>query len=244
MWKKFYFEDEETDYSISDRGEVRKDSSNYILSQSSQQDYKFVTLLINGKQKRMRVHRLVAQTFIENLDNKPYVNHINGCKSDNYVENLEWVTPSENTRHAVATGLMNNNRKKAVIQYNLNGEKMLVFESATDAAKQTSTSQSKITMCCKRQRETANDYQWRYADDPIQDVKKIQKRFITGKKVAKCDEEGNILEIYPSFREAARAVDGTSSAISRVCSGTNIRHKGYKWKIVEDIAQEEILFSS
>ena len=101
MWKKFIYEGQETDYSVSTEGEVRKDTTNYILSQSSQQDYKFVGLIINGKQKRMRVHRMVALTFIDNPDNKPYVNHINGNRSDNNVDNLEWVTPSENTQHAV-----------------------------------------------------------------------------------------------------------------------------------------------
>ena len=239
MWKKFIYEGQETDYSVSTEGEVRKDTTNYILSQSSQQDYKFVGLIINGKQKRMRVHRMVALTFIDNPDNKPYVNHINGNRSDNNVENLEWVTPSENTQHAVDTGLFKSGSTRAVIQYNLNGEQMATFESATEAARQTGGSQSKITMCCRRQRDSANDYQWRYYDD-IQDVQKIEKKFITGKKVAQCDEEGNILKIYPSFKEAARAVNGTSSAISRVCSGTNIRHKGYKWKLVEEIVQEDI----
>lgn len=241
MWQKYYYEGIETDYSVSTEGEVRKDTTNYMLSQSTQQDYKFVTLFLpDGKAKRMRVHRIVAETFIPNPENKPYVNHINGNRGDNNVENLEWVTPSENTQHAVATGLMEGGgRKKAVVQYNLNGERMVTFESASEAARQTGGSQSKITMCCRRQRESANDYQWRYYDD-VQDVKKIEKKFITGKKVAQCDEAGNILHIYNSFKEAARAVDGTSSAISRVCSGTNIRHKGYKWKLVEEIVQEEI----
>ena len=239
MWKKFIYEGQETDYSVSTEGEVRKDTTNYILSQSSQQDYKFVGLIINGKQKRMRVHRMVALAFIDNPDNKPYVNHINGNRSDNNVENLEWVTPSENTQHAVDTGLFKSGRARAVIQYNLSGEQMATFESASEAARQTGGSQSKITMCCRRQRDSANDYQWRYYDD-IQDVQKIEKKFITGKKVAQCDEEGNILKIYPSFKEAARVVNGTSSAISRVCSGTNIRHKGYKWKLVEEIVQEDI----
>lgn len=239
MWKKYILNGLETDYSVSIKGEVRKDTTNRILAQSNQQDYKFVTLLIQHQQKRMRVHRMVAETFIENPNNKPYVNHINGNRSDNRVENLEWVTPSENTRHAVATGLFSNKRTRAVIQYNLNGEQMAIFESASEAARQTGGSQSKITMCCRRQRQTANDYQWRYVDD-IQDVSKVQKQFITGKKVAQQDEEGNIIAIYPSFKAAALAVDGTSSAISRVCSGTNIRHKGYKWKLVDDIVQEDI----
>ena len=159
MWKKFIYEGQETDYSVSTEGEVRKDTTNYILSQSSQQDYKFVGLIINGKQKRMRVHRMVALAFIDNPDNKPYVNHINGNRSDNNVENLEWVTPSENTQYAIDTGLFKSGRARAVVQYNLNGEQMATFESASEAARQNGGSQSKITMCCRRQRASANDYQ-------------------------------------------------------------------------------------
>lgn len=238
MWEKIIFEGKETDYSVSDNGEVRKDTTNYILSQSCQQGYMHVTLLISGKQKRMRVHRLVAEAFIPNPENKPYVNHIDSIRSHNYVDNLEWVTPAENSQHAAASGSMGK-RGKPVVQYNLSGDRMVVFPSAMEAERQTGTPQSKITMCCQRKRETANDYQWRYEDD-VQDVKKVEKRFITGRRVAQCDEDGNILNIYPSFKEAARAVNGTSSAISRVCSGTNIRHKGFKWKIVEEIVQENI----
>ena len=233
MWKQYL----DTYYSISNDGQVRNDKTNKILSQSTQQDYKHVTLNINGKAKRMKVHRLVAQTFLENPENKPYVNHKDGNRSNNNVNNLEWVTPSENTQHAVKTGLFISGVAKPVNQYSLDGILMMTFPSSAEASRQTGTSQEKITMCCKRQRETANDYQWRYVND-IQDVGKVQKRFITGKQVAQCDDDWNILNIYPSFKEAARAVNGTSSAISRVCSGLNVHHKGYKWKIVEEIAQD------
>ncbi len=69
--------------------------------------YYQLALLKNGKDKRFLIHRLVAYAFIPNPENKTEVNHINGVKTDNNVENLEWVTSRENSIHAVHTGLHN-----------------------------------------------------------------------------------------------------------------------------------------
>lgn len=71
----------------------------------SSEGYVRTALVVDAKREYAAVHRLVARTFIDNPQNKPYINHINGIKIDNRVENLEWCTPGENIFHAIKTGL-------------------------------------------------------------------------------------------------------------------------------------------
>lgn len=98
-------------YQISSLGRVRRikggkgTASGRILKSFANSGYFFVGLYVNSKQKHIGVHRLVAEAFIPNPDNKSEVNHINGNKHDNRIVNLEWVTPSENMQHAWRTGL-------------------------------------------------------------------------------------------------------------------------------------------
>ena len=66
----------------------------------------------NNKQKRFMTHRLVALTFIPNLEKKEQVNHKNGIKTDNRIENLEWCTNLENMRHSIKTGLRNTEKMR------------------------------------------------------------------------------------------------------------------------------------
>ena len=68
--------------------------------------YKRVAIMINGKLTTLKVHRIVAKAFIDNVDGKPQVNHIDCVKTNNEVTNLEWVNNSENIQHAFDNGLM------------------------------------------------------------------------------------------------------------------------------------------
>lgn len=71
--------------------------------------YPRVSLWNNGKGKHFFIHRLVAEAFIPNPDNKPHINHINGIKTDYSINNLEWCTPKENIEHSIRTGLAGTN---------------------------------------------------------------------------------------------------------------------------------------
>lgn len=96
----------DTHYSVSSEGRVRNDETGRIKALGKRHDgYYKVDLYSEGSRSSERVHRLVAQAFIPNPNNKPQVNHIDGNKINNSVENLEWVDGSENMIHAYNTGL-------------------------------------------------------------------------------------------------------------------------------------------
>jgi hypothetical protein len=96
-------------YFITKSGKVYSMNIDDFISIYSHLGYERVSLCKNNKLSQKLVHRLIAEAYIPNNNNKPFVNHINGIKNDNRVENLEWVTSSENIKHAHITGLYKSN---------------------------------------------------------------------------------------------------------------------------------------
>lgn len=119
-WK--YINDFPEDYEISSFGRVRSKLRTKVRSNGRPQTYKpkllamqlhntgyyRVRLCVNGKKVSRSVHRLVAEAFLDNLNFKEEVNHVDGNKLNNNVLNLEWVTKNENMEHATVTGLIDN----------------------------------------------------------------------------------------------------------------------------------------
>jgi hypothetical protein len=164
-------------YQINNLGIVRRisypDSGNkgkykvpyYLKSRKDKDGYLKYTLCNKEINKNFSSHRLVALHFIENPLNKKEVNHKNGVKDDNRVENLEWVTQSENRQHCLKylnPKLRNNKLSKKTFQYDLQMNLINVFPSAKEAGRQTGIHQGHISECCRGEIKQANGFIWKY----------------------------------------------------------------------------------
>jgi len=155
-------------------GEFFAKKKTKILSQGLTRSYLTTCLTTNGIGKTHSVHRLVAKSFIDNFKNKPDVNHINGIKSDNRFDNLEWVTESENSKHAVAAGLIigrsgeKNANSKKVLQFDLQGYFIKQWNCISEASKELNVPTTNISKCCigRKHSKTAGGYKWLYKDKP------------------------------------------------------------------------------
>lgn len=163
MWKNIEFNN---NYEISDTGIVRRKNNKNVLKGCITSGYHSVKLTFeNSRQQRFYVHRLVAIHFISNNDkNKTFVNHKNGNKMDNRVENLEWVTPRENNLHYYQKiqkekkERKNNGKAIPIIQYSLEGKEIERFPSMNKAKQKTGISVIQIARCVHGEINQANGY--------------------------------------------------------------------------------------
>ena len=120
--------------------------------------------IVKRKQIAHRVHRLVAAAFLPNSENKSDVNHINGDKTDNRLDNLEWATRTENLYHALRTGLHDNPEKPVIGTCKETGV-VVEFISEAEAARNTAALQPNISKCLQGLRRSAGGFEWSFKND-------------------------------------------------------------------------------
>lgn len=169
-------------YKVSNLGNVKSvvfshKGKEKILSLLNGKDYLLVRLYKNGSCSMHRVHRLVAEAFIDNPNNYPVVNHKNWDKHDNRVENLEWCTYSFNNWYTFGASRDNYNERLKQKSRSNNSKDFLkskrvvcvetgtIYESINSAARDTHVEQSNISrVLCGKQR-TSGGYHWKYVDE-------------------------------------------------------------------------------
>ena len=157
-------------YSVSNLGFVRNDETGELLTPALSPSG-YLRLMLTPGRVNKSVHRLVADAFIPNPENKPYVNHINGDKTDNRVENLEWCTPSENMQHARKFLNWKPNILPKTLTASINAcskavlcvESGIVYRSQCEASRKTGVSQAHISRCVLGKQHTAGGFHWEYA---------------------------------------------------------------------------------
>ena len=161
-------------YQASNLGRIRNARTNLIRKNvKSFGLYYTIILNVNGKQHLHLVHRLIAQTFIPNPDNKKEINHIDGNKHNNKIDNLEWVTRKENAIHSIKNGLqtkeqlakavksMIRSTQKPILQIK-NGKVVAKYKSVREASRTIHCSPAGLSRCLNGKTNTVHGYQWRF----------------------------------------------------------------------------------
>lgn len=206
--------------------------------------YTVVCFRVGKKKITKLVHVLVATAFIDNPDSKRFVNHKDGNKQNNRVDNLEWVTSLENIRHAINTGLRdphNIPRKygkehyssKPVLQYDCDGNFVKMWDCQSDAARAFGVSPGAISACIDNPSHTYRGFMWlSYSGEIIDKIPPTTSR-MAQKPVYQYDLAGCFVKMWNSSGEAASALGIKAKYIRECCMGRQKSSGGFVWKYAE-----------
>ena len=144
-----------------------------VTPQLNQYGYYRIGLTKNGKRKCHSVHKLVAQAFIPNPENKPQINHKDENKQNNYVENLEWCTAKYNINYGTRNKRTGQKQMKPILCV----ETGVIYESLSEASKSMELSMGNISCVCRHRKwfKTAGGYHWEYVEN-IKPERKTRKK--------------------------------------------------------------------
>lgn len=204
--------------------------------------YPVVVLNHNKIPKYVAVHILVAKAFIPNPNNKPQVNHIDGNKTNNTVDNLEWVTSKENIQHAIRTGLSNPKgykdqfgkdhvASKPVLQYDMCGNFIKKWDCQSDAARYYHCNPSMISSCIAGRWRSCKGFIWKNGDAPILQHINVAHNNYSPYVVKQYDVKGNLLRVWNNYDEIiSQNPKFKKPSLSSCCNGKQKTAYGYIWK--------------
>ena len=150
-------------YQVSNLGRVYSYYKNKILFPSNNKGYLQINLTKDKITKKFFIHRLVAETFIENVKNLPCVNHKDECKTNNCVDNLEWCSYKYNNSYGTRIQRTIKATNKPVLMLDFNGNIIKEYDSLIIAAKDFGKKcSSGIRIACNNENKTAYGYKWKY----------------------------------------------------------------------------------
>ena len=251
--KKKWIEGYEGFYWITSKGRVisadRYDRFNRhvggeVKPQLAGQGYPFVCLYKDGKGKQRYVHRLVAQAFVPNPENKREVDHIDNDKTNNDVSNLRWVTHKENQNNEITRANMLEDTSKFVSQkgadnpfsrkvsmFSLDGEYIRSFDCLHDAAQFVGVTDNSIGRVCRGERRQSGGYFWKYEGEAKMKIKpSVQRERSNKRPIQQFTPDGDIVAEYGSVQEAAEALGICAPNIIHCAKGDAKTYKGYKWR--------------
>ncbi len=161
--ERIYIDGSNNAYALSD-GTIER---NGVIMKPKVDAEGYFRVSVGGKARRDRVHRFIAKSFIPNPYNKKVVNHIDGNRQNNSVDNLEWCTYKENSVHAGLKGLLSSGhgKKRKVIATGVKTGIEYSFESQKEAERKLSIPNCEINKALRGKRKTAHGYKFRYADE-------------------------------------------------------------------------------
>jgi len=233
-WKTIYIKGIETKWEINKDGLIRNRIVGIIKKSKINTKTGYIShcFEIDGKCYYRYLHRLVAESFLENFDPSLTINHKDGDKTNNKIDNLECISLKENIRHGFKTGLFERSQSP-VVMYDLMGMLLKRFETITEASEEMKISVSRISACASGKTKHTGYYQWRYEKDapPSNITAKMTNRKIM---VVQKDREGNIINIFNNLKEAYAHINKPDNGyLSRVCGRENNFYAGFFWELIK-----------
>ena len=245
IWKRIIINGTTTKYEISNFGRCRniekldwKTFGILVPKKNKKSGYCQYCIVVNGKNYYRYAHRLVAEYFVPlGRPDHTEVNHLNGIKQDNHFLNLQWVTKSENMRHAMENNLCSH--LVPVDVYSLRGELLARYASISEAIRQLNIDTDNYDNRIAFNSEVSHGYQWRRVGIDFIPVTDVYDKWMASDGCIKLSKDGEYLHHYSKITTAYEDLGvKDNGAISQCCKGNRNSFHGFKWVYAKEYLQQ------